>query len=58
MSGKTGTIKNTTANYIVSTRTDVSTIEKNGGKYRVSKLIIRFNTGVEQILETMEERIK
>lgn len=58
LSGKTITIRNTTSKYIVSTRTDVSTVTKNGKNYRVSTLIIKFNTGSEQILETVEERIK
>lgn len=58
LSGRTITIKNTTSKYIVSTRTDTYTKEKNGNTYKVSNLIITFNTGAEQILETVEERIK
>lgn len=58
LSGKTITIKNTTSNYIVSTRTDVTTTTRNDKTYRVSTLVITYNTGVEQILETLEERIK
>lgn len=58
LSGKNITIKNTTAKYIVSTRTDVTTLEDNGKTYRISKLIITYNTGFEQILETVKERIK
>ena len=58
LSGKNITIKNTTAKYIVSTRTDISTVEENGKTYRISKLIITYNTGFEQILETVKERIK
>lgn len=58
LSGKNITIKNTTAKYIVSTRTDVTTVEENGKTYRISKLIITYNTGFEQILETVKERIK
>lgn len=58
LSGKNITIKNTTAKYIVSTRTDVTTLEENGKTYRISKLIITYNTGFEQILETVKERIK
>ena len=57
LSGKTITVKNTTSKYIVSTRTDVSEITRNGSKYKVSKLIIRYNTGAEQILEIVEEKI-
>lgn len=57
LSGKTITIKNTTSKYIVSTRTDTSIVTKNGSKYKVSKLIIRYNTGAEQILEVVEEKI-
>lgn len=58
LSGKTITIRNTTAKYIVSTRTDIKTTTRNGNTYKVSTLIITFNTGYEQILETVEERIK
>ncbi len=58
LSGKTITIKNTTKRYIVSTRTDVEIIEENGYTYRVSKLIITYNTGFGQILETIKDRIK
>lgn len=58
LSGKTITIRNTTAKYIVSTKTDVSTTTRNGKTYRVSSLIITYNTGATQILETVEERIK
>lgn len=58
LSGKNITIKNTTAKYIVSTRTDVTTVEEDGKTYRISKLIITYNTGFEQILETVKERIK
>ena len=57
LSGKTITVKNSTSKYIVSTRTETSTITKNGSKYKVSKLIIRYNTGAEQILEVVEEKI-
>ena len=57
LSGKTITVKNTTSKYIVSTRTDTSEVIRNGSKYKVSKLIIRYNTGAEQILEIVEEKI-
>lgn len=58
LSGSVVKIKCTTSKYIVSTRTDVSTVTKNGTKYRVSKLIVTFNTGAEQVLETNEEKLK
>ncbi len=58
LSGKTITIKNTTKRYIVSTRTDVEIVEENGYTYRISKLIITYNTGFGQILETIKDRIK
>lgn len=58
LSGKTVTIRNTTSKYIVSTRTDISYKERNGLTYKVSKLIITYNTGAEQILETVEERMQ
>jgi len=57
LSGSTVKIKCTTTKYIVSTRTDVSTITKNGENYKVSKLIIKYNTGDEQILETNQVKI-
>lgn len=57
LSGKTITVKNTTSKYIVSTRTETSETTRNGVKYKVSKLIIRYNTGAEQILEIVEEKI-
>ncbi len=56
LSGKTVSIKTTTAKYIVSTRTDVSYTTRNGVKYKVSKLIITYNTGDERTLETVEEK--
>lgn len=58
LSGKNITIKNTTNRYIVSTRTDVEVVEENGCTYRISKLIITYNTGFGQILETIKDRIK
>ena len=58
LSCKNITIKNTTDKYIVSTRTDVTTVEEGTKVYRISKLIITYNTGFEQILETVKERIK
>lgn len=57
LSGKTITVKNSTAKYIVSTRTESSQTTKNGSNYKISKLIIRYNTGAEQILEVVEEKI-
>jgi len=58
LSGKTITIKNTTSRYIVSTRTDVEMVEENGYTYKISKLIITYNTGFGQILETIKDRVK
>lgn len=58
LSGSTISIKCTTAKYIVSTRTDVSYTTKNNVKYKVSKLIITYNTGDERTLETVEEKCK
>lgn len=58
LSGKTITIKNTTKRYIVSTRTDVEIVEEKGYTYRISKLIITYNTGLGQVLETIKDRIK
>lgn len=56
LSGSTVSIKTTTAKYIVSTRTDISYKTKNGAEYKVSKLIITYNTGEERTLETVEEK--
>ena len=46
-----------TNKYIISTRTDESTVQKNGHNYKVTKLIVLFNTGAEQTLETVEKKI-
>jgi hypothetical protein len=58
LSGKYVKIKCTSAKYIVSTRTDTSQTVKNDTTYNVSKLIITYNTGAEQILETVETAVK
>ncbi len=58
LSGKYVKLKCTNAKYIVSTRTDVQTVSKNNQTYEVSKLIITYNTGAEQILETVEKPVK
>lgn len=58
LSGKTISIKSTTKKYIASTRTDISYKTKSGKKYKVSKLIITYNTGEERTLETVEEKVK
>ncbi len=57
LSGSTVRVKTTSARYIVSTRTDVSIVTKKGYTYEVSKLIVTFSTGTEQVLETVEKRI-
>jgi hypothetical protein len=57
LSGGKVKVKCTTARYIVATRTDVSIVTKKGVKYEVSKLIVTFNTGAEQVLETSEKRM-
>ena len=56
LSGSTVSIKSTTERYILLTRTDVTYITKNGVDYKVSKLVIRYNTGEERTLETVEEK--
>ncbi len=58
LSGTYVKIKCTNAKYIVSTRTDTSKVEKNGVTYKVDKLVITFNTGAEQVLETVETALK
>lgn len=57
MSGKVAHIKCTTERYIVRTRTDSYNIVKNKEKYNVKKLIVVFNTGEEQVLETIQKKI-
>lgn len=57
LSGEVVSINLTNSKYIVSTRTDVSEVTRNGIKYSVEKLIITYNTGTEQILETIEKKI-
>ena len=57
LSGTTVKIKCTSSKYIVSTHTDKSQTTKNGVNYNVYKLIVRYNTGAEQVLETYEEKI-
>lgn len=57
LSGNYVKIKCTSAKYIISTRTDQSQTVKNGVTYQVSKLIVTYNTGAEQILETVEQAI-
>ena len=57
LSGKYVKLICTSAKYIVSTRTDESDAEKNGKTYHVSKLIITYNTGDEQVLETVEKAV-
>lgn len=58
LSGNYVKIKCTDAKYIVSTRTDNSQTVKNNQTYNVSKLIITYNTGAEQVLETVEKAVK
>lgn len=58
LSGKTVKLKSTTSKYIVSTHTDISYITKNNVEYKVSKLIVTFNTGDTQVLETVEEKVQ
>lgn len=57
LSGDVVTISCATNKYIVETRTDEATVEKNGHHYQVSKLIVVFNTGAERTLETVEKKI-
>lgn len=57
LSGEVVSITCTNSKYIISTRTDVSEVTRNGIKYSVEKLIITYNTGTEQILETIERKI-
>lgn len=58
LSGKTVSIPITNVKYIVSTRTDKSKVIKKNVEYEMLKLVITFSTGQEQVLETVERRIK
>lgn len=57
LSGDVVTISCSTSKYIVSTRTEETQAQRNGHNYKVTKLIVTFNTGKEQTLETIEKRI-
>lgn len=57
LSGDVVTISCSTTKYIVSTRTEETQTQRNGHNYKVTKLIVTFNTGKEQTLETIEKRI-
>lgn len=57
LSGDVVTISCSTNKYIVSTRTDESQVTRNGHNYKVTKLVVIFNTGAEQTLETVEKKI-
>ena len=57
LSGEIVSINCTVDKYIISTRTDISTITRDGVTYQVEKLIITYNTGAEQVLETVEKKI-
>lgn len=57
LSGDVVTISCATNKYITSTRTDESVVERNGHKYKVTKLMVVFNTGAEQTLETIEKKM-
>ena len=57
LSGSVVKIKCTSSKYIVSTHTELSTAEKNGVNYNVYKLVVTYNTGAQQVLETYEEKI-
>lgn len=57
LSGDVVTISCSASKYIVATSTKVSKIKRNGHHYKVSKLVIKFNTGAEQVLETIEKKI-
>lgn len=57
LSGSVVKIKCTSSKYIVSTHTELSNAEKNGVNYNVYKLVVTYNTGAQQVLETYEEKI-
>lgn len=54
LSGDVVTISCSTSKYIVATRTEKSDIKRNGRLYEVKKLVVEFNTGATQVLETVE----
>lgn len=57
LSGETVNIKCTPDRFVISTRTDYSTMTRDGVDYNVEKLIVTYNTGAEQVLETIEKKI-
>lgn len=57
LSGSVVKIKCTSSKYIVSTHTELSAAKKNGVNYNVYKLVVTYNTGAQQVLETYEEKI-
>lgn len=54
LSGDVVTISCSTSKYIVSTQTIKEDIKRNGRLYEVKKLVVKFNTGATQVLETVE----
>lgn len=54
LSGDVVTISCSTSKYIVATRTEKNDIKRNGRLYEVKKLVVEFNTGATQVLETVE----
>ena len=54
LSGDVVTISCSTSKYIVATRTDKNNIMRNGQLYERKKLVVEFNTGATQVLETVE----
>ncbi len=57
LSGGVATVKQTNLRFIEETYTENSNIERNGRNYLVSKLIVKFNTGELQVLETIEHPV-
>ena len=57
LSGEKISIQITPNFYIVSTRTDTTEFVRNGALYEIARLIVTFNNGQEQVLETVERRI-
>lgn len=55
--GSVVTVKCTTNRYITSTITNSYEVDRNDGKYCISELIVKFNTGEERVLETIQKKI-
>lgn len=58
LSGNVATVKQTNLRFIEETYTENTNVERGGKSYLVSKLIVKFNTGELQVLETIEHPLQ